>query len=152
MRGICLVLALFGVPAIAAAQQPRPAQGLVPRQSGLPHRRDRLASRVRWGRSDCRCPRLGCRCRRSACRRNPDNDQRWNGNQQHGGNQRGGNQRDGQWKDGQGSHNPYSASAAPGRRYVYVTPPYPYYDPYPYYPYYGTQSTEVVVQSRPFPA
>ncbi len=148
MRGVCLVLALFGVPAIAAAQSPPQARaGAAPSPPVAVARPvDRPGS---MGPIGLPLPSIGLPLPSIGLSPQLRDDQRWNGNQQRG-NDRGGNQRDGQWRDGQGSYNPFRHQRS-GPAYVYVTPPYPYYNPYPYYPYYGAQATEVVVQATTVP-
>ena len=150
MRGICLVLALFGVPVIAAAQPPvRAGAGAAASPAVASARPGRpVGQPSSMGPIGLPLPAIGLPLPPIGLSPQLRNDQRWNGNQQRGGNYRGGNQRDGKWKDGQGSHNPYWPPRS-GLGYVYVAPPYPYYNPYPYYPYYGTQTTEVVATTVP---
>ena len=151
MRSLCLVLALLGVPAIAAAQSPSPRgrAGAAPSPAVATGRPVHQPGSM--GPIGLPLPSIGLPLPPIGLSPQFRNDQRWNGNQPHVGNYRG-NQRDGQWKGGQGSHNPYWPKGS-GLGYVYVAPPYPYYNPYYYnpYPYYGTQSTEVVVQGSSVP-
>jgi hypothetical protein len=138
MRSICLVLALLGVPAIAAAQQTvhvSAAAASAPGSSGSAG-----SSRGSMGSIGLPLPSIGLPLPSIGLPpRQPVGDVRQSG--QRGGNGRGDGQRGGERRD---------FRHRPGPAFVYLSPPYPYYNPY-YGPYYGTPSVQVGTQATTVP-
>jgi len=149
MHTLCLVLALLGVPAIAAAQNQRPSQdraGAASVRAAAPARPGGQPGSM--GSIGLPLPSLGLPLPSIGLPPRPVFDQQQairNGIQQRENQLRGGDLRNGQFRNGQGRPgNPFRHQRQ-GTSFIYLTPPYPYY------PYYGLPSAEVVVQSTSVP-
>ena len=152
MRGICLVIALLGVPVIAASQ-PRVhvSAGAAPASSSA----GTTSSTGSFGAIGLPLPSIGLPLPSIGLSpRAPIDDPRNSGHRDNGRDdrQRGGERRDGEWRDGgywRGNVNPFGHQRSPRPGFIYVGPQYPYVGPH--YPYAGMVTTTGVVAQTTLP-